>query len=172
MQPNITKRIIDGDFEVYSFYKYSDIAPLIKTKHRFIGASIYNILAKNSFRKFALAFSTKEDNNRPYALGIDDRVDSGYSHTAILAKALKSKNIKPIFGKLRAKNRVNYSGQTLEYRLSHPRDFKYTFKQDVELILIDDIITTGTTLKEAKNVIEKSGAKALFALTLADAKDA
>ena len=60
----------------------------------------------------------------------------------------------------------------MEYRLSHPRDFKYTFKQDVELILIDDIITTGTTLKEAKNVIEKSGAKALFALTLADAKDA
>ncbi len=170
LKPTITKRVIDKDFEVISFYKYGDIAPLIKTKHKFIGSFVYKILANNSFKIFAKEFSTK-DQNTIYALSIDDNVDSGYSHAAILAKALKSETIIHTCNKLKAKNSINYSGKTLEYRLSHPREFEYSFERGVDVIIVDDIITTGTTIKEAKSVIEKSGANPLFALTLADAND-
>jgi len=168
LKPNITKRVLDDSFEVYSFYKYSHIENLILTKHKDVGYFVYNILAKNSFEEFAGNFKS---NQTVYSIAIDDIPFSGYSHTAILNRHLKSSSIKPIFSKLRATNRVNYSGKSLQFRRENPRKFKYDFKGEIEAILVDDIITTGTTLKEAKNLLEKRGVRVLFALTLADARD-
>lgn len=168
LQPTFTTRILDDGFKVYSFYRYHDIASLVKTKHRYIGASIYRILAKNSFQKFSENFTFQ---NRVYAMGIDDHPKHGYAHTAILAKSLKSSIIKPLYHKLRAQNDIRYSGQTLAYRLAHKRAFSYHDKEDIDVIIVDDIITTGTTILEAKYTLEKAGAKPLFALTLADARE-
>jgi len=138
------------------------------TKHKDIGYFVYNILAKRTFKEFAKNFSYKQ---KVYSIAIDDNPKDGYSHTAILNKHLKSKYIKPVFSKLRAQNSVSYSGKSLDFRLNNPRDFKYDFKRDIEVILVDDIITTGTTLKEASKVLENEGIRVLFALTLADARD-
>jgi competence protein ComFC len=138
------------------------------TKHKDIGYFVYNILAKRTFKEFAKNFSYKQ---KVYSIAIDDNPKDGYSHTAILNKYLKSKYIKPVFSKLRAQNSVSYSGKSLDFRLNNPRDFKYDFKRDIEVILVDDIITTGTTLKEASKVLENEGIRVLFALTLADARD-
>ncbi len=164
LKPTLSKRILDDGFLVYSFYGYEEIAPLLLTKHTYIGAAIYKILAKNSFTLFAKEFSMKA-----YGVGVDDVMTNGYAHTAILARSLKSENITPIYNTLRAKNRVNYSGKSLSFRLENPRDFVYTGPKG-EIILVDDIITTGTTLKEAYKVCQKRGANPLFALTLADAR--
>lgn len=38
------------------------------------------------------------------------------------------------------------------------------------MVLVDDLVTSGTTLLEAKKIVEKSNNSVLFALTLADAK--
>ena len=69
-----------------------------------------------------------------------------------------------------ANNKVSYSAQSLDYRLANPRDFVYKGKQGMDAILVDDIVTTGTTLSEARAVLQKSGIDVLFALTLADAR--
>jgi len=167
LKPTISKRTLSSGLKVYSFYPYSQIENFIKTKHTYHGAKIYDILAKNSFEHFAKDFKYKD---KIYALPIDDKVKEDYAHTAILAKSLKSKYIKPIYGKLRAKNSVSYSTKSLEFRLKNPRDFNYTFKSDIEAILVDDVITTGTTLSEAYTILKKRGIKVLFALTLADAR--
>jgi len=95
-------------------------------------------------------------------------VRSGYSHVALLTSEMRHQGVKIQHAKLMAKNRINYSGQSLQFRLENPREFVYTGLKDIEVILIDDIVTTGTTLKEAKKVLEKSGVEVLFALTLAD----
>ena len=168
LTPKISKRILSNGLEVYSFYKYKYIEKLLLTKHKFIGYFVYNIMAKESFKKFADTFSLQKP---IYSLGIDDNVKSGYSHTAILNKALKSNTIKPVFAKLRATNHVNYSGKTLSFREANPRKFQYFFKEKIETVLVDDIITTGTTLKEADILLQKYKANVLFALTLADARD-
>jgi len=152
---------------VYSFYPYTQVERFIKTKHTYRGSKIYKILAKNSFGSFAKDFTYKD---KVFALPVDDKIKDNYSHTAILAQALRSKFIKPIFGKLRAKNSVSYSTKSLEFRLKNPRDFDYEFKSDVEVILVDDVITTGSTLSEAYSLLKKSGVQVLFALTLADAR--
>ncbi len=168
LAPQLSTRILSDGFKIFSFYFYADIADLLKTKHTHIGASIYAILAKNAFRFFVNEFYTKET---IYAIPIDDHVCYGYSHTAILAKALKSRNIKPAFNSLRAKNRITYSGKTLQYRLENPREFEYTFKSGIDAILIDDIVTSTTTINEAKNTLIKAEVNPIFALTLADARE-
>jgi len=66
---------------------------------------------------------------------------------------------------------VNYSGRSLQFRLEHPRDFVYKGKSNIDVILVDDIITTGITLQEAQKVLMSHGINVLFALTLADVEE-
>lgn len=164
LTPSIYKRKIQN-IEVISFYKYKDIKNLLHTKHTDLGFYIYKILAENSFKKFALNFNYQ---NTIVSIGVDDKITSGYSHTAILNKALRSKTIKPFYNKLRAKNTASYSGKSKEFRLLNPRNFQMnTFKEN-DVILVDDIITTGSTLTQAINTMKSNKKEVLFCLTLAD----
>ncbi|MCK9472405.1 MAG: ComF family protein [Sulfurimonas sp.] len=166
LTPSIYRRKILGNIDVISFYKYSDIKELLHTKHTDLGYYIYSILAKNSFKKFAAEFNYSHTIT---SIAVDDYSKYGYSHTAILNKALKSRYINPLFNKLRAKNRVSYSGKSKEFRLLNPRDFEVKNFKQKDLILIDDIITTNLTLTQAVGALQKNTKKVLFCLTLADA---
>ncbi len=167
LQSIFKKRELDDDFAVYSFFEYEDIKELLNTKYEFYGDRVYKILANLSFKKFADNFNFDEN---VVAVSVDDNTTHEFSQSAILVNALRSKNITPIYSTLKARNRLKYAGKSLEYRQKHKRDFKYKGKQNLKIILVDDIITTGSTLKEAKEVIEKSNCEVLFALTLSDAK--
>lgn len=177
LAPSLYKRKIQNNINVFSFYKYKEIKDLLHTKHTDLGYYIYTILAKNSFKKFASEFKFPHapKQNDKYSLSavasvaIDDSIQSGYSHTAILNKALKSSYIVPHFNKLRATNHVSYSGKSKEFRVLNPRDLVFKSSKEGDYILIDDIITTGTTLQEACVVLQKAGKNVLFCLTLADA---
>lgn len=162
-----SKRVVD-DLIVYSFYGYEEIKHLIHSKHHLHGLFVYQALANLSFKKFASEFKFGEE---IFALPVDDNIKSGYSHTAILAKALTNKEIKPLYASLRATSKVNYSGKSLEFRQKNKRNFKLLKEINHPVILVDDLITTGTTLKEANQVCKKAKIRVLFALTLADARN-
>jgi len=81
----------------------------------------------------------KEDNRTIYIVGIDENVQSGYAHVALLTHEMKMKNVKVQHAKLIARNKINYSGKTLQFRLENPRDFEYRGKKGVEVILVDDM---------------------------------
>jgi competence protein ComFC len=164
---SITRRSIESGLDVYSFYPYSEIEKLIKTKHSYHGYNLFKILAKNSFLQFVSIF---KHSRLVYAIPIDDIPSPYYSHTAILASSLSSKSIKPIFNSLKAQSKLTYSSRSLPYRKSNPRGFKYSFKDNVDVILVDDIVTTGTTLSEAHSVLKVYNVNVLLALTLADAR--
>ncbi len=168
LQPQLHTRILSDGFKVYSFYRYQEISPLLTTKHTMIGHQIYQILSRHTFKKFAQHF---DDEYSLFAIPIDDQSQGGYSHTAILAHALKSKQIKPLYRAIRAKNSVSYSGKSLAYRMEHPRDFEVKIKGNNHLILVDDIVTTGLTMMEARKAVENSGQSPIFGLCLADAKE-
>lgn len=162
-------RKLEDDFKVYYFYKYSEIKHLLHSKHHFYGYFVYKMLAKLSFYRFREFFQPTLIIN---ALPLDDRVDAMlYSHSAILAHALKDRFIKPIFNTLLAQNSVKYSGKSLEFRQKNKRNFKLLKPIFHPVILIDDIVTTGSSLLEAKKILEKNKIEVLFALVLADAKD-
>ncbi len=166
LKPQIFKRTLPNNIEVISFYKYDDIKNLLFTKHTDLGYYIFKLLTKNSFKKFASEF---EFIHNVVSIAIDDNIKSGYSHTAILNNSLKSKYIKPLHSKLRSTNNISYSGKTREFRLKNPRNFKLKNFKENDVILVDDIITTGFTLMQAMTTLDKNNKNVLFCLTLTDA---
>lgn len=167
--PTVSTRKI-GTLDVISFFKYSTLESLLLTKHKPEGYRIYKALAKMTMKPFIEEFVESDDRD-VYIVGIDEHIKSGYAHVALLTRAMKTKYSIPQHSALMAGNRVNYSGKTLQYRLEHPRDFVYTGRSDVDVILVDDIITTGITLQEAQKILMENGVNVLFALTLADVEE-
>jgi len=167
--PSISTRKV-AELDVISFFKYHNIERFIFSKYNNTGVRIYRYFAKEYLKPFIEAFEEGVDSNI-YLIAIDENIDRGYSHTAILSHYSQTSKIKALHSTLKAKNRVEYAGKSLEFRLNNPRDFVYTGKRDIEAILIDDIVTTGTTLQEAKRVLNECGVEIIFALTLADARD-
>ncbi|MDN5048640.1 phosphoribosyltransferase family protein [Aliarcobacter butzleri] len=165
--PSFHKREIEDGFFNYSFYSLSELEDLINSKYYFYGDRVFNILAKLSFAKFALNFDFPSE---VLAIPIDDHTRHDFSHCAILAKHLKSKTIKPKYNSLKATNIVKYAGKNLEFRQKNSRKFQINNLSDKFVILCDDLITTGTTIIQAKKALEKKNNQILFSLTLADAK--
>ena len=166
LKPSFHKRELETDFFNYSFYAFSEIEEFISAKYYFYGDRVFNILASLSFKKFAKNF---DFNELVYSIGIDEHTRHEFSQTAILSRHLKSKNIKPLFNQCKATNIVKYAGHNLEFRKKNKRNF-ITELSNKKLILVDDLVTTGTTILEAKKVLESKNNEVLFSLTLADAK--
>lgn len=169
LKPNITKRVV-GTLDVYSFYKYSNIENMLLTKHTSLGYRVFSAISKITFKPFINELILNDD-REIYIVGIDENVKNGYSHVALLTHSMKTKHSKVLQASLLSSNNIKYSGKTLQFRLENRRNFIYNGKKDIDVILIDDIITTGTTLQEAKEVLQKDGVNVLFALTLADAQE-
>ncbi len=167
LSPSFYERKLLGKTPVYSFYKYQEIESFLLSKHTNLGHYIYTILAQNSFRPFSQNFVF---DSSVASLSIDDHTRNGYSHTAILNKELKSSFIRPVYAKLRASSTIQYSGQDYQFRLLNPRNFNLKRFEEEDVILVDDIITTGLTLTQAVQTLEKEGKNVLFCLTLADAR--
>lgn len=159
------KRILLDGLSVYSFFDYDNIEYLLKSKYSLIGSKIFKILAL----KASLYFKNNiADFSEVYAIGIDDKVESYYSHSGVIVKQF-SNIFKPLYGTLKASNNIHYAGKSLEFRQQNKKGFIYSGKSNINVVLLDDIITTGESLKEAREVLQKNGVNVLFALTLSDA---
>ena len=169
---------------MFYYYGYSEIRELILSKHHEYGAVVLARIASLSLAKFPLhlqrEISANSQNYEAFktdgifkfnAVPLDDDARSGYSHTAILARALKSELIEPKFHCLRAQNRVKYSGQSLEFRLKHKRNFKILTPPKFPVILVDDIITSGLSMLQARESLIQGGFTPVCGLVLANAKE-
>ena len=167
--PTISTRKV-GTLDVISFFKYATLETLLHSKHKPEGYRIYKALANMTMKPF-IKEVVESDDRDVYIVGIDEYVKSGYAHVALLTRAMRTKYSIPQHSALMAQNRVNYSGRSLQFRLENPRDFLYKGKSNIDVILVDDIITTGITLQEAQKVLIDHGVNVLFALTLADVEE-
>lgn len=165
--PTAGIRIIDDDFRIYYFYNYSEIKNLLLSKHKFVGSFIFSTLSKicaNSLRSVA------PKGLNATIIPIDDRLSPDYSHTAIIAKAMAFGGLRVSYATLHSDAKVSYSGKDYSFRLNNPRNFKILKPVSSPVILIDDIITTGSTIRQAKDTLLKAGVDVLFAMVLADAR--
>ena len=165
LSPELFTRTLSTGIEVTSFYPYHDISSLIQTKHTFIGHEIFKIVAANSFQTLSKTYQGE----KLYVIPIDDHVRNGYSHTALLAQATKSTYLTPLFGTLHAQNQETYSGKSLDFRRNNPRNFTYNGETLQDVILVDDVVTTGSTLNEAITVLHHHGVRVFHTFVLADA---
>jgi len=167
LNPQLHTKTI-ASIPIYSFYEYEDIEFLLLSKYYDIGCLIYKILTSVVFKIF-------KDNinlNRHISLiPIDDKIKKGFSHTAVIAKELEYKKTKAQFNTLLNKSLKTYHGKSLSYRLENPRLFYINKKINTDVILIDDILTTGLTLQNAVKVLQKNNINVLFCITLAYVKE-
>ena len=147
--------------DIISFYDYEEIEKLIKYKYYKFGNRVLEILAKESISKFFDLYPEKLN-----IIPIDDNPDKGFAHTAVLASSVKGHNI--LYSTLHSKNNIHYAGEDLEFRLNNPKDFEYTGKENIDVVLIDDVVTTGSTIKEAKEELKKHNVNVLFSVVLAN----
>lgn len=160
LQPKIRKKD-----NIVSFYDYETIEHLIKYKYHKFGNRVFKILAQNSLKY--LAGEIKESF---YVIPVDDKTKKGFSHTAVLAHEMKTEFIKPLYRSLLSSSNVQYAGKSLEFRLKNPRNFIYKGKSGIDVILIDDIATTGLTLNEAKECLLENGVNVVLSAVLANLK--
>lgn len=160
------KRHYADGFSVFSFYEYQNVEFLLKSKYHLIGSRIYKFLAKKACLYFQ---SINSDFGGVYGIGLDDRVEDSYSHSGIIVREF-AKSFTPLFGVLKAKNGIHYAGKSLKYRQNHKKGFVYSGKMGISAVIIDDIITSGASIDEARECLEKSGVNVLFALVLSDAR--
>ncbi len=168
LRPTISRRTV-GTLEVVSLFHYSVIEPFLLTKHTPLGCRIYRYLGQHYIAPFVEEYRRQEGTSFG-VIGVDEHVGHGYAHTALLTRAIQHPDIPVMHSTLLARNRVNYAGKTLQYRLDHPRDFHYTGSKKQEVVLVDDIVTTGITLQEAAGELHRHQVDVLFAVTLADAQ--
>jgi competence protein ComFC len=167
--PKIKRELI-GAVEVVTLFGYSEIEQFILSKYETIGWRVYRYFAKRFLREFLESFQ-QNFQKEIFLVGIDEYPKSvGFSHTSILAHYSSSEKIAHLPASLIAKNRVSYAGKSREFRLRNKREFEYKGLQNIDVVLIDDVVTTGSTINEAKEVLEKNEVNLLFALVLADAK--
>lgn len=154
-------------FKVYGFFDYDSISFLLHSKYSVLGSKIYKEIARLVVRELQV----KGIAYNAYGIGIDDRISKqGYAHNAIFLHSLKKVGLKPMYRTLYSSNNVRYAGKSLKFREKNPREFILKREvKDREIVLIDDIVTSGLTLLRAKEFLEKHGAKVLYALVLADA---
>jgi len=154
---------------VVSLFGYSTVEEYLLTKHTPLGHRIYKYLGRHFIAPFVGNYL--DSIQAPVSIiGIDERIRGGYSHISTVTHQIKHPNAHIKYAKLIASSTVKYAGKTLEYRLAHPRDFIYSGPTDMDVILIDDIITTGVTLQEAQMVLASEGVGVLFGVTIADAR--
>lgn len=163
LRPSVRQRILPGGLRVFSFYDYEEIEPLLLSKYEPYGSFLFKTLADLSLRPFFRAY----DGEPVRLLPLDDDPARGFSHTALLARRAGSGKAKPLYHALRAGNKVRYAGQSIEFRRTNPREFRYSGPEGIHVVLVDDVVTTGTTLTEAARCLERKGTTPLFAVTLA-----
>ncbi|MDD6056161.1 MAG: phosphoribosyltransferase family protein [Helicobacter sp.] len=157
--------------KIYSFFDYDNIASLLHAKYEIFGSVVYKFLTKRA----AEYLKNRVESCNIFSIGIDDKVSiRGYAHNAIFLKALEKVGFKPIYNFLQAQSPIKYAGKNLAFREKNPR--KFILKKRIPsglleggAVLVDDIVTTGTTLKEAKKFLEAQEIKVHYAFVLSDA---
>ncbi|WP_240329447.1 ComF family protein [Helicobacter suis] len=156
---------------VCSFYLYDEIEILLKSKYKTLGSRILTLLSQRAREYFYTHYTFKS--SPLYALPIDDHVKRGYSHTAIIARTFCQKELKNhcrvVYNKLMAKSNISYAGTSYQFRQKHKKDFVFKANPNLDYFLVDDVLTTGSTMQEAIKTVIESGARVIFALVLAKA---
>ena len=164
-----------GNLEVISFFDYYLAVEFIKSKYANSGYRMYKYFAKRYFNPFLQNYINNLEflDSKIYLIGVNNNINRGYSNISVLmhygAKGIKE--VRPLYNVLKAKNKVQYAGKSLEFRLKNPRKFRYTGPKNIDAILIDDTTTTGVTLEEAYRVLKDNNVNVHFAMTVAIANE-
>lgn len=174
---------IDGSFSAIPYNKTAKkliynfkYKPFLSSLNKFLGDLLYEAISQNeSFNR--VLKSSKNWIFVPIPLHSSKFRKRGYNQSEILARELGKKFNFPV---LKALNRIKETKSQYGLKLKDRRkNIKGAFApnssfitnhlslKNQQVFLVDDIVTTGSTLLEAVIVLKKGGAKRVFGITLA-----
>lgn len=173
--PNCSKKYtIDGCFSAISYNKTAQkiiynfkYAPFVSDLKNTLSSLFYESIIQNeNFIRESL-----KDNFIlvPIPLFSARLQKRGYNHSEILAKTLSKKLKMPVINILKRikDTKTQFKLSKLEREENIKDVFEVVEQVRTNIFLVDDIVTTGATLKEATKALKKAGAKKVFGLTLA-----
>lgn len=146
------------------FYYNTEIQEMI-AKWKYRGDYCLGVIFKEAFvQSFAATFGTLEQNSIvvPIPLSEERLMERGFNQASMLADFLpveKEEVLSRIHGEKQSKkNRIE------RITTRNPFSLNKTVKKTV--ILVDDIYTTGTTLRHAARLLKEAGCPSVYAFTL------
>ena len=109
----------------------------------------------------------------PVPLYIGREIERGYNQSLLLAKVITKELQKPLWRDALERKHFHHTQTTLgrKERVENLAEaFEYARKEDVKgknILLVDDIITTGATLLSCANTLQKAGAQRVYGITWA-----
>lgn len=113
-------------------------------------------------------FDLKDHSLVPVPLSRKKLLKRGYNQAEILAKKISQETgLNLSLCLIKIKETPDQVGLSYEERLKNLKGaFKIVNEAPKKIILIDDVKTTGTTLRECAKVLKKAGARKIYALTI------
>lgn len=149
----------------YSIFAYNERMQEIIAKWKYRGDYCLGNMFRNEFAKAfkdKFRFFPKDAIVVPIPLSAERMKERGFNQAQMLADFLPCNNypvLKRIHGEKQAK-------KTRKERISTVNPFGLIKKVNKPVILVDDIYTTGTTLRHAATLFKESGCPDVYALTL------
>jgi competence protein ComFC len=155
---------------IWEFKFNGDFEPLSKLMDKVHDVLIDELSDKNIFNNFQNPLLV------PIPLHINRRKARGFNQSEIIARELCKRN--KILFDLEEKSLIRERETESQAKITHRKErfknihncFKVTNPQrfhNRNIILIDDITTTGATLEEATKVLKRAGARNVYACTIA-----
>ena len=168
------QKIISGFTSLYLFEKDKELQDLIhslKYNGKFLTGAFLGKLLGKKIKKELLAW----DINLilPVPLHQLKKAERGYNQSFYISKGLSGEVNIPIYSKIirrikytQSQTRMNF----LERQKNIEEAFKVKNKKKIKgknILLIDDVITTGATISECGRILLNSGAKSVYAASVA-----
>lgn len=150
------------DEDTISLYRYNDAMKDYLHRYKFMKDVL---LAKVFREQIHQALKNRSEIIVPIPIHPIKKKERTFAHVDEL---LKESNI-PFQHLLDKKTNETQGGKSRQERLNTPQLFKVKENVDIknkEILLVDDIYTTGTTIKHAKKILLQAGASKVNAFTL------
>jgi len=149
----------------HSVFRYNERMQKMIARWKYRGDYVLGDAFKEAFQKEFKRIFAKFDRDTilvPIPLSEERLFERGFNQAQILADFLPM----PIYPVLKRVHSEKQSKKTRYERLASKNPFKLDQSMNTKVILIDDIYTTGTTLRHAALCLKARGASEVYAYTL------
>jgi ComF family protein len=172
-EPEFARALSFGEYEgglrgLIHLLKYDAVLPV---------ASVLGDMLAQTIQELLPSYGDLQPLLVPVPLHKNKRGDRGFNQAELIARTAAKRLTQPLelaTGVLvRQRATISQVGLTREQRIENVRDaFRVRERERVRgrvVILVDDVMTTGTTLSECARVLKKAGAERVLAATVARA---
>ncbi|GAA0589753.1 comF operon protein ComFC [Virgibacillus siamensis] len=149
----------------YSIFQYNERMQEMVARWKYRGdyclGEAFRKQFRNGFRQ-SFSFLTKQAVAVPIPLSHERLMERGFNQAELLSRFLPV----PTRNALSRVHGEKQSKKTRYERITAINPFRLSMAVDKPVVLVDDIYTTGTTLRHAASILKDGGSTEIYALTL------